>query len=67
MTTAQQITTANIAFNVNVKNFKTKTAKNMYAITYKRLLNDFKQSKISLQEFAKKTEFRYTQLMAKYK
>lgn len=66
MATAQQITTANIAFNVNVKNFKTKTAKNLYAITFKRLLNEFKNKKISLQDFANKIAIRYTKLMIKY-
>lgn len=63
---ANQIAKAQIAFNVNVKNFKTKVAKNLYTITVKRLLNDFSQDKMSIQELARLANVRYTQLMTKY-
>ena len=63
---AQKIATAQTAFNVNVKNFKTKAAQDLYAATFKRLLNDFKKDKITMPELANKMHIRYYNLHLQY-
>jgi hypothetical protein len=63
---AQEIAKAEIAFNVNVKNFKTKVAQDLYKATFKRLLNDFKADKITMSEMANKMHIRYYNLHLQY-
>lgn len=63
---AAQIARAKVAFNVNVNNLKSNLTKTLYTTTFNRLLNDFTNDLITLEELASKAKERYTDLIAKY-